>query len=298
MTPVSREPSSPDSPAVRSRPSERSRPGRFPTDPRLSTEFGRCSRSAGALPPRIRSKTTTAAPAGGCAQRKGILVDMRSLRPDTLESDLAVVRFTQSAAEFNEQVATYTARRFDELRSGRRKPISTRRIDVNPHSGAYTSRVSRRGAAYSQPRVVAVSRRRISHVAVGCPMPRPRDARRSRRAVARARPTRSRAPSGSSDGSQGDSGGADGPGSQFARGNSRYGVVRFADVSAEGVTPAAFNAAIDRRLGPGVPGGVKWRIFMALGDETQARFWSAVRAQADAEHRRWDNQPESPRVAA
>jgi hypothetical protein len=208
-------------------------------------------------------------------------------------------RFNQSRAEYHKNVARANAENFAKLRSGERQPFHRTLIDCDSRTGAYTSRVSRCGGPWSQPRVVAVSRTPAASSAQPYQTGRPRyTGRAPRRRTTRRRGNRTRAPSGSSDGPEADPGPADGPGSQFARADGRYGVVRFADVSVEGVSPTAFHAAIDRRLGPGVPGGVKLRIFAGLHEETRARFWSVVRAQADAEWERTNSQLEALGQAA
>jgi hypothetical protein len=66
--------------------------------------------------------------------------------------------FNQSPEEFGQQVAASHRKQLASLRSGEQEPISTRRLDFDPQTGAYTSRRRRRGAQWSAPEVVAVAR--------------------------------------------------------------------------------------------------------------------------------------------
>ncbi len=99
-----------------------------------------------------------------------------------------------------------------------------------------------------------------------------------RRPAGRRRVTRSRAPAGDSSGEPGP--GPLGPGYR-AHADFRYGVLRLADVFANGVSPAAFHAAVDRHLGADLTGGARWQIFMRLGDEPRAAFWRTPRPDLD-----------------
>ena len=81
----------------------------------------------------------------------------------------------RSRAEYDAQVAAFNAERWRALTTGQAEAHTTRRLDYNEHTGAYLSRIRRRGGSWSRPRVVAVSRvrRQLGSIAA-----RPRPAAR------------------------------------------------------------------------------------------------------------------------
>jgi hypothetical protein len=197
------------------------------------------------------------------------------------------------ALGYDERVQRALADNLAKLQSGERQPISNRLIDWDPRTGVYTSRVTRRGRPRSRPRVVAVSRaRRMGSVPHSTA--RSRESHRApRRSAACGRSNRSRAPSGSIDGSE--PGPADGPG---ARSREPRGALRISQAFPQRLGPSEFRAVVDRALGPDIPGACRWLIFRRLDDARRATFWAEIRREAEAERERADGQFWSSREAS